>query len=71
MNNVLPSESSIFTAKPEPLADILSSIHKHKVALPNFQRPWVWEPIMVRDLIISIAYRFGLWTKSNSSVMTE
>lgn len=58
MSHVLPSEGSIFTAKPEPLSDLLSGIHKHKVALPNFQRPWVWEPNMVRDLIISIAYRY-------------
>jgi hypothetical protein len=54
----LPSEGSLFTAKPEPLADLLTGIHKHKIALPNFQRPWVWEPQMVYDLIVSVAYRY-------------
>jgi hypothetical protein len=55
---VLPSEGSLFTAKPEPLADLLKGIHEHKIALPDFQRPWVWEPHMVRDLLISVAYRY-------------
>src|SRR4051794_17120405 len=54
----LPGDGSLFTAKPEPLADLLAGIHTHKTALPDFQRPWVWQPDMVRDLIISVAYRY-------------
>ena len=54
----VPSEGNIFTAKPELLADLLRGIDRHKIALPNFQRPWVWEPEMVRDLLVSVAYRF-------------
>lgn len=54
----LPSEGNLFTAKPEPLSDLLSGIHRHKIALPDFQRPWVWEPQMIRDLLISVAYRY-------------
>lgn len=54
----LPSEGNLFTAKPEPLADLLGGIHQHKIALPDFQRPWVWEPEMVRDLLMSVAYRY-------------
>ena len=54
----LSNEGSLFVAKPEPLVELLGGIHKHAIALPNFQRPWVWEPDMVRDLIKSVAYRY-------------
>ncbi len=54
----IPGDSNIFTPKSEPLSDLLRGIHARKTALPNFQRPWVWEPDMVRDLLISIAYRY-------------
>ncbi|MBM3212717.1 DUF262 domain-containing protein [Candidatus Poribacteria bacterium] len=54
----IPGESKIFTPKQERLADLISDIHKHKIALPNFQRKWVWEPHMINDLIISVAYRY-------------
>lgn len=54
----LPNEGNLFTAKPEPLSDLLNGIHRHKTALPDFQRPWVWEPQMIRDLLISVAYRY-------------
>ena len=54
----LPSEGNLFTPKAEPLIELLPAIHRHKIALPEFQRPWVWEPEMVRDLIISVAYRY-------------
>jgi hypothetical protein len=54
----LPSEGNLFIARPEPLSTLLSGIDRHNIALPNFQRPWVWEPDMVRDLIVSVAYRY-------------
>ncbi len=54
----VPSEGNIFTANPEPLSDLLAVIHTHSTALPNFQRPWVWEPQMVRELLIYVAYRY-------------
>ncbi len=54
----LPSGGTIFTPKAEMLRDVLLDIHKHKTALPDFQRPWVWEPDMVRELILSVAYRY-------------
>ena len=54
----VPGNGSLFTAKPEPLGDLLAGIHKHKIALPNFQRPWVWKYPMVYDLLISVAYRY-------------
>jgi hypothetical protein len=58
-NLQLPNDNnSIFTAKPVSLSSLLAGIHSHKTALPEFQRPWVWQPEMVRELIISVAYRY-------------
>ena len=54
----LPSEGNIFTPQSLPLSELLSKIHRHETALPEFQRPWVWDPAMVRDLLISVAYRY-------------
>lgn len=51
-------EGSLFTPKSVPLLELLPGIHCHKIALPNFQRPWRWEPERVRELIISVAYRY-------------
>lgn len=51
-------EGSLFTPKSVPLLELLPGIHSHKIALPNFQRPWRWEPERVRELIISVAYRY-------------
>ena len=51
-------DKDIFTPKPVPLSDLLGEINTHKAALPNFQRPWVWEPEMVRQLILSVGYRY-------------
>lgn len=65
----VPSSADIFQAKSESLASLLPAIHDHKAALPNFQREWVWEPYMVRDLIVSVANRYpagSLLTMPNS-----
>ncbi|MGI8484092.1 MAG: GmrSD restriction endonuclease domain-containing protein [Thermomicrobiales bacterium] len=65
----IPHTADIFQAKSESLATLLPDIHGHKAALPNFQREWVWEPSMVKDLIISVANRYpagSLLTMPNS-----
>lgn len=65
----VPSTADIFQAKSESLAAMLPAIHDHKAALPNFQREWVWEPPMVKDLIVSVANRYpagSLLTMPNS-----
>ena len=54
----VPIEGDLFTPKSETLDSLLPDIHKHKIALPNFQRAWIWEPEMVRDLLVSVAYRY-------------
>lgn len=65
----VPSNADIFQAKSESLATLLPEIQEHKAALPNFQREWVWEPYMVKDLIVSVANRYpagSLLTMPNS-----
>lgn len=54
----IPDEGNIFTPMSGPLIELLGDINTHKTALPDFQRPWVWEPQMVRDLLISVAHRY-------------
>lgn len=54
----VPLNADIFQAKSESLTALLPDIHAHKAVLPNFQREWVWEPIMVKELIISVANRY-------------
>jgi hypothetical protein len=55
---ILPDSGDLFTPKSDTLDTLLPSIHDHRIALPDFQRPWVWRPEMVRDLLISVAYRY-------------
>ncbi len=67
----IPGDGNIFTAKPEPLAGLLAGIHAHHVALPDFQRPWVWEPEMVRDLLVSVANRYPAGSLLTMPVQSE
>lgn len=54
----IADENELFTPKAQQLSGLLKGIDERKVVLPNFQRPWVWEPPMVRELLISVAYRY-------------
>lgn len=54
----VPHGADIFQPKSESLATLLPEIDQHKAALPNFQREWVWEPEMVRSLVVSVANRY-------------
>ena len=71
MNRFLPNNGDLFTAKPMQLDGLLRGIKDHSVALPDFQRPWVWEPEMVRDLLISVAYRYPAGSLLTMPVSTE
>lgn len=71
MNRFLPDDGDLFTAKPMQLDGLLRGIKDHGVALPDFQRPWVWEPEMVRDLLISVAYRYPAGSLLTMPVSTE
>ncbi len=52
---------NIFETHPKPLKLLLTQIHNGELALPDFQRDFVWEPGAVEELIESImrAYPAG------------
>lgn len=50
---------SIFEdTNPRALKDLLSEIHSRTMALPDFQRDFVWEPGATQELIVSIANNY-------------
>lgn len=48
----------IFKTTPEKLSGLLLGIDEGKIALPEFQRDWVWEPENIRELLISVSQAF-------------
>ncbi len=55
---IVDDNEELFATKSPQLSQLLNGIHQGMIALPNFQRRWVWEPDRVRELIISVAYKF-------------
>lgn len=50
---------SIFEdTNPRALKDLLAEIHSRTMALPDFQRDFVWDPGATQELIVSIAYNY-------------
>lgn len=49
---------SIFDVNPVSLSYLLASIHQREIALPDFQRDFVWDPRATEELIESIGLRF-------------
>jgi hypothetical protein len=43
---------------PRALKDLLAEIHSRTMALPDFQRDFVWEPVATQELIVSIASNY-------------
>jgi len=43
---------------PRALKDLLAEAHSHTMALPDFQRDFVWEPGATQELIVSIANNY-------------
>jgi hypothetical protein len=43
---------------PRALKDLLAEIHSRTMALPDFQRDFVWEPGATQELIVSIANNY-------------
>lgn len=43
---------------PRALKDLLSEVHSRTMALPDFQRNFVWEPGATQELIVSIANNY-------------
>ena len=55
---MLPTIAPIFQLKPAKLSGLLHNIDEHEAALPDFQRKWVWNAERIRDLLVSVAYRY-------------
>jgi len=43
---------------PKALKNLLAEIHTRTMALPDFQRDFVWEPVATQELIVSIANNY-------------
>jgi uncharacterized protein with ParB-like and HNH nuclease domain len=43
---------------PRALKDLLAEVHSRTMALPDFQRGFVWEPGATQELIVSIANNY-------------
>jgi hypothetical protein len=50
--------SKIFYPTSERLSYLLESIHEREVALPNFQRDFVWDPAATEELLESVCQNF-------------
>jgi hypothetical protein len=48
----------IFDTQPRAISWFMGQIEEKKVALPDFQRDFVWDPADVRDLLVSIMCKF-------------
>ena len=51
---VRPSLSEIYTVTPQSIETILSWVKSKEIAIPEIQRPFVWERTDVRDLLDSL-----------------
>jgi len=51
----MASTQPLFETHPQPLAYLLEQIHNRNLALPDFQRDFVWNPSDTRDLVVSVA----------------
>ena len=50
---------SSFEANPKELKeDLLNSIYTREMALPDFQRDFVWQPNQTKGLIVSLSRDF-------------
>ncbi|GHF58506.1 hypothetical protein GCM10018790_40500 [Kitasatospora xanthocidica] len=64
-------EDPVFKTNPETVGSLIRSIHDGSLALPNFQRSFVWEPKRTVELIKSIILRYPAgtlltWEQSSS-----
>lgn len=44
------------------LTDLVQMVEDGKLAIPEFQRPFVWKPPAVADLLVSVARRWPIGT---------
>lgn len=50
--------SSLFDSDKKPLTFLLDQIENRELALPDFQRSFVWDPNATRELVVSIIQSF-------------
>jgi hypothetical protein len=62
MTNAFVSGDPIFDANPRAVSWLMTNVEERQVALPDFQRDFVWDPADVRDLLVSIISRFPAGT---------
>ncbi|MFJ3477312.1 GmrSD restriction endonuclease domain-containing protein [Streptomyces microflavus] len=65
------NEDPVFKTNPETVGSLIRSIHDGSLALPNFQRSFVWDPKRTVELIKSIILRYPAgtlltWEQSSS-----
>lgn len=50
------------------VSSLLSSIRDGTIAIPEIQRPFVWDPTKVRDLIDSLMKDESLWQLKSKTI---
>lgn len=50
------------------VSSLLSSIRDGTIAIPEIQRPFVWDPTKVRDLIDSLMKDESLWQLKSKNI---
>ncbi|MFH8389922.1 DUF262 domain-containing protein [Streptomyces sp. NPDC018036] len=55
-------EDPVFKATPESIGSLVASIHKGTIAIPDFQRSFVWDPKRTVELLKSIISRYPAGT---------
>jgi hypothetical protein len=64
---------AIFDQNPEPISRLLQDVEDGRLALPNFQRDFVWEPERTEKLLSSVMARYPagvllFWTQSAGGI---
>jgi uncharacterized protein with ParB-like and HNH nuclease domain len=52
------SALATFNTNPEKLDFLLRQIHARKLAIPDFQRDFVWDGAAIQDLLVSVAQEY-------------
>ncbi|WP_194244059.1 DUF262 domain-containing protein [Nonomuraea phyllanthi] len=64
-------EDPVFKATPETVGSLVTAIHKGAIALPHFQRSFVWEPKRTIELLKSVISRYPAGTLLTWEQSTE
>jgi len=50
-----------YSVNHHPIQTLLTWIRSEEIAIPEIQRPFVWEPVKVRDLLDSLKLEPNRW----------